>query len=734
MNQPGPARARWRMSRRGFLIGVGGAGALLVGGSLVLDRLRPQAADYVLKRGPGAQNFPATPDLWFEVPLKGQVILYAPKVEMGQGIHTALAQIAAEELEVEVDQLDVRQADTSHGFDGALLLTFASSSVNAVFTPLRQAAATLREMLRNEAAKQLGVPLESVIAQAGTCFDKRKPDHVLDYGTLVSTKQGDWKLPNQSPQLKDRAEFRVIGKTVGKVDMRAKVSGTATYGYDARLPNMLYGAVARPPRYGAALAHAEPGSAPQQPGVVKVVIDRTANFAGVVADTRTRARRAISQLDLRWEGGTTVNQDEIDRMVTAGGFGGAVIQRRGDVGTALHNAAVVTAEYRTPFAAHAHLEPLAALADVQADRVEIWASTQNPNLVVDGIRAVLGRERTVIVHPTLLGGGFGRKAGQSTAVEAARLSLAVGQPVHVGWTREEDLRHGFFRPPTHIVLRGALDADNHVRVIEQATASGDILWPFGEIPGGDLSRTLLGFDPGVLIGQLSHYDVPNYQVTNYQIRLPVPTGPWRGLGLVANTFALESFMDELAFSAKTDPVAFRLRHLPSTAEGQRLKKVLEAVAARAGWSSQLPPGRARGVACSFDVNTAVAQIAEVSVLDGAILIHRVTAAVDPGLVVNPQGAASQAKGSIVMGLSSTLHERLTLEDGMIRESNFSAYPLLTLRETPQIDVLLLESGDTPYGMGEPVIGPTAAAVANAVFALTGQRLRSLPLKLQTPQS
>jgi isoquinoline 1-oxidoreductase beta subunit len=715
--------------RRRFLIGAGSAGALLLGGWVALDRVRPRAANFVLERGTGEQPAPATPDLWFAVPPTGAVVFYAPKIEMGQGIHTALAQIAAEELALEVAQLDVRQADSAHGFDGAVLFTFGSSSVSALFTPLRAAAATLREMLRAEAARQFAVPLEAIVAARGACFPQGDPARVLSYGALVAAKQGAWELPAQPPLLKTRAAFQVIGQPVERVEMRAKLLGTATYGYDARLPGMLYGAVARPPRYGARLAHAAPGTAAQQPGVVRVMIDQAANFAGVVADTRTRARAALSRLDLRWEGGTTVSQDEIDRMVTVGGVGGATIRRVGDAEGALRNRQIITAEYRTPLAAHAHLEPLAALADVQAERIELWAPTQYPDSVIASIHAALGQERAVTVHPTLLGGGFGRKAGQSAAVEAARLSAAVGRPVHVGWTREDDLRHGFFRPPTHTVLRGAVDATGQIVAIDQATASGDILWAFDAIPGGDVTRALLGFDPGVLIGQFLHYELPNYRVTNQQVRLPVPTGPWRGLGLYANTFALESFIDELAHAAQIDPLVFRLRHLPSTTEGQRLRRALETAAERAGWGTPTPADRARGIACSVDVNTVVAQVAEVSIQNGAIQVHRVTVAVDPGLVINPQGASSQAQGSIVMGLSSALHERLTVQDGMIRESNFTAYPLLTLRETPLIDVVLLESGDTPYGLGEPVIGPVAAAVANAIFALTGQRLRALPLAL-----
>ncbi|MFB9992653.1 molybdopterin cofactor-binding domain-containing protein [Deinococcus oregonensis] len=724
MSPPSPD---WQVTRRRVLIGLGGAGTLLVGALIGLDRGRPAIVNLIEERGTGPQNAPTTPDLWFEITPE-HLVFYSPKVEMGQGIHTALAQIAAEELEVSPSQLDVRQAPSSRGFDGRVMFTFGSSSVNALYTPLRQAAATLREMLRAEAARQLDVPANQLSASGG-CFFVRGGRRFLSYGDVVAAKQGEWTVPDAPPILKEKAAFTTIGRSIPRVDVRAKLLGEATYGYDARVPGMLYGAVARPPRYGARLSFAAPGQVQRAPGVVQVVIDLAANFAGVVADTRTQARAAVEQLNLRWEGGTTINQDELERLVTADEAGAVVLRRRGNVGTALRRGTLVEAQYRTPLAAHAHLEPLAALAQVQGKEVKVWVPTQYPERIIQDVQATLGRGYNVTVYPTLLGGSFGRKAGQSAAPEAARLSAAVGRPVHVGWTREEDLRHGFFRLPTHTVLRGSVDGRGRILGVEQFSASGNIVWNFEDMPGGILTQNLLGFDPGVLIGRFLPYDLPNYRVVNKQVKLPVLTGPWRGLGLLPNTFALESFVDELAHAAGVDPLAFRLRHLPQTREGRRFRRVLETAAQRSGWGTAAPPGRARGIACCMDVHTAVAQVAEVSVEQGQIRVHRITAAVDPGFVVNPQGATLQATGSIVMGLSSALKEQIQVRGGMMQTANFDTYPLLTLAETPEINVVLVESGEIPYGMGEPVIGAVAPAVANAVFALTGTRTRTLPLAL-----
>lgn len=712
------------VTRRRVLIGLGsGAGLLVVGVPLALTAGRPALVEFIEENGTGPQDAPRNPDLWFEVTPAG-VTFFVPKVEMGQGIHTALAQIAAEELEVTPEQLTVRQADTARGYAGGTMFTFGSTSVKALYRPLREAAATLRELLREEAARQLGVPAARLTAAGGSFFVAGSRERI-PYAQVVAGKQGEWVIPEVAPTLKARRDFKRIGRAMPRTDFRDKVLGTATYGYDARLPGMLFGAVARPPRFGARLVSASAGAAGRQPGVVRVVIDLKAGFAGVVARTRTQARAALPSLDLRWEGGTTASSADLDAQIQAGS--GSVLRRRGNVRAALSGGTVVQTEYRTPLAAHAHLEPLAALADVQAGgRIEVWASTQYPQMVIDDLRGVFGKDREVLVHPTQLGGGFGRKAGQHAALEAARLSAAVGKPVHVGWTREEDLQHAFYRPPTHHVLRGSVGADGRLRGVEQFTAGGDIIWGQTGLP--EFVRDALGFDPGGLAGQFLPYDLPAYRVVNRREALPVPTGYWRGLGVLPNTFALESFMDELAHATRVDPLAFRLRHLGSSGDGGRLRTVLDRAARAAGWGTPVAAGRARGVACCLDLNTASALVAEVSVDGGQVRVHRVTVAVDPGLVVNPDGARLQIQGSVMMALSSALHEELTIQDGRVVESNFDRYRLLPLRDAPEVEVLLIESGEDPQGLGEPVMGPAAAAVANAVFTLTGQRLRTLPLR------
>jgi len=717
MSEPKKKR---KLSRREFLIAMGvTGGGLLLGVKVGLPFARLKVAElFDSGSAPGGLDAEAT--AWFQITPDNTVKLFIPKSEMGQGVHTALAQIGAEELEIEWRQLQVVQAGTGQGLDDSFG-TGGSNSISSLYHPLREAAATLREMLRTEAARQKGLSPNLLIAQNGN-FVIQGSDETISYGETVS-RAGAWKIPETPPPLKPVQDFRFIGQSIPRVDLRDKVLGKAVFGYDRQLPDMLYGAVARPPKIGATLKSAQPGDVTQRPGVVKAVIE--ADFAGVVAETRDQAYSAVNALSLEWETKKIWQQADIDALVTVGSGKGVVIQKEGDPNRIFKELPVITAEYRTPMAFHAHLEPQAATADVKPDRVDVWAATQFPVRLREFIAAAIDRpEDEITITPTYLGGGFGRKIGTEAAVEAARLSAVVGYPVHVGWTRPEDFLNGFLRPPTHHVFRGALKGER-IAALEHQQSSGAVAFPF--VSG--VFKTILGADFGAWRGAMIDYDIPDRSTTAWLPELPIATGWWRGLGLLANTFAVESFLDELAHAAGIDPLAFRIAHLTNSTMDQRRRRVLETAAEKASWGSPLPPGRSLGIATSTDVGTVVAQIAEVSVEDGKIQVHKVTSAVDPGLVINPDGATAQIQGAIIMGLSSTLLEEVRVKDGQLAADNFNSYPLLQMKQTPEIDVVLLESSETPNGMGEPPIGPIAAATANAVYALTGQRLRSLPLKL-----
>lgn len=730
-------RPKSKSSRRTFLISAG-VGALVVGigGKLGWEYLRKNVTAIAEKRAPSAK-VPDEPFAWFTVNADNTIVFHVPKIEMGQGIHTSLAQIAADELDADWNIFRIVQADTAHGFDAATQYTFGSVSVAALFAPIREAAATVRETLRQEAARRLNTTAENIVAKnsvmvLGTDVTKR-----LTYGEIVAGQQGKWTLVKNAP-LKAAKDFTMIGKSIPRVDVRDKVTGRAIYGLDARLPNMLYGAVARPPRYGAKLKSALAGEAATMKGVVKVVIEN--GFAGVVAERRSIARKAAALIQCEWEGGVTQSQDAFDALthVPDDKKDAVAIQEHGSVSEHRADRDVI-AQYQTSIAVHAHLEPQAALADVRfngkiIEGITIFASTQTPSMVCSIVAEALNVDKEkILVKPTYSGGGFGRRMGFDVGVEAALLSRAVGKPVHLGWTREEEMRYGFYRPPTHHLLRGNVGSDGKIAVLEHDIASGDVLLSFASIAGGQVAGAVadaFGVDPGALVGALSEYNIPNLRVLSHRVKLPFLTASWRGLGLMPNVFARESFIDELAHSAKKDPMQFRLEHLPDTELGRRYKAVLEQVKKMSAWSIPPAAGRARGVAFCLQAHTVAAQVAEVSVVDGRLKVHRVWAVVDPGMAVNPNGAVAQMQGAIVMGLSSIFHEKISFKNGIAEAKNFDDYPLLTLPQAPDIVVELMTSSDVPHGMGEVGIGPIAAAVGNALFALTGKRMRELPFALE----
>ncbi len=724
---------RWRLSRRGFLIGMGlTGGGLALGFRLALPELQLMLSEWAERTdastGAPFAMTPNDPFAWFEIGIDGAVRLFLTKVEMGQGVMTSLTQLAAEELRLAPERIQVQQAPTSRFRNPDLFGTAGSTSVLTLFTPLRQAAATLREMLREEAAIRLSVPAEQVEIADGTAFVRANPAQRLPFGELVRGKR-QWEAPREPAPLTPPSAWRYIGQPVPRLDLRDKVTGRAIYGYDARTPGMLYGAVLHPPTLEGRLQRVvSTARAQQTAGVEQVVVD--GSFVGVVAHTRAAAWQAASQIEAEWDFGKRWEQDEIDRIVTVGGPGGVTIQRVGDAPALLQGEDIIAAEYRTPFAIQTPLEAQAALADARADRATIWVSTQAPFLMQQQVALALGmRPDQVEIIPLMVGGGFGRKSfNPEIAIEAARLSRAAGAPVHVAWTRQEELQLGFLRPPTHHRLRGRLEGGRIV-ALEHQQASGDVLFAFA--PG--IAKQIIGNDFGATRGATIRYAIPHRRVVAWRRDLPVRTGPWRGLGLLANTFAVESFMDMLARTAGVDPLEFRLAHLPEDPWGKRMAAVLRAAAESAGWGEPLPAGRARGIACSTDVNTVVAQVAEVSLEEGErIRVHRITLAMDCGLVINPDGVKAQAEGGVMWGVGSALLEEARVSDGRIAALNFDAYPILSLDRAPEVNVILLNTLNElhPHGVGEPPMGPTAAAIANAFFALTGRTLHQMPF---TPQ-
>lgn len=713
---------RRKLTRRDFLMFVGVTGGLYVGIKLgVLPFAQLKLAEFLDSSGGPPSSIEAVPLAWFEIGTDNKVNIYIPKVEMGQGIHTTLAQIAADELDVPWESIRVLNVGTGKGLDDPVG-TSASNSTSSLFPIIRQAGATVREMMRVEGAKQLEVSLNDVVARDGFVVAQNDEALKKSYGEIVQNVK-EWVIPDPLPAMKEASEFRYIGKAMPRVDLLDKVLGKTQYGFDVRLENMAYGAVAMPSKIGATIRDVDASAAETMPGVIRVVVED--DFVGVVAERRDQAWSALDALQIEWSEEKSWEQADIEALVRIGNERGVTVQEEGDVDIYL-NADALAAEYFVPMVYHAHMEPQSAAADVRDDGATVWASTQTPVGVRRAVaRAIEMEEEQVVAIPTFLGGGFGQKVNSVPVVQAARLSKAAGRPVHLGYRRHEDFQNGFVRPPSRSVLRALVNSNGLIEAMEHHQASGQVAFPFLPV----FVSKVMGADFGAYCGAQIRYGIPNKRVQTWLADLPFKTGWWRGLGLLPTLFAIESFMDELAVSIEMDPFQFREVNLPMDADGERMKNVLQVLREKSEWDTPAPEGRARGMAMCFDVGTITACVAEVSVSGKEIRVHKLTGVADAGLIVNPNGATAQMEGGMNMALSSALFEETIVKNGSLTPTSFGAYKFLNNSAAPDIVVELIQSGDEPTGLGEPPLGPVAPAIANAVFALTGQRLRRLPLKL-----
>ena len=714
-----------KISRRKFIVrgGLGTIGVLAVGTYVFRNPIR-RVINGALNTGdtPYLGNT-STPIIWFEVTSDNNIILHSPKVEMGQGTFTGLAQMAADELEVSMEQMQVVHANSISGnMDG--FATGGSTSISTLWVPLRELAATMREMIRNEAAIKMGVSGDELQISNGVFSSDAK---TMTYAEAVKDVS-EWEIPD-TPKLKDFKEYKFIGKPIARVDLKDKVFGTPMYGMDATLPDMLYGAVVRPSAIGAKFIGADISKAENMPGVVKIVKEK--DFVGVVANSQTEAENAKNAIDVEWEVERSWHTSDIEAMIAVGEGEPFVIQKEGKVKRILEDSnEVISAEYKSPIGAHAQLEPNGAVAHVEADKATIMMSTQVVKITRDEIADRIGLDSDQVnIVPTFLGGGFGRRLHTPNGIQAAVLSKAVGKPVKCFFTRKEEFQNDTFRPPTHHVLKAKLDSNGLIEAIEHNVSSGDVAFGSPMLPG--IAEPILGADLGAWRGGMIQYEgIPNYRTISWRKKLPFATSWWRSLGLLANTFAVESFIDELAIAAKKNPIDFRLAQIQDDDRGFRLKEVIKAAAEKSGYTDEVINDRAMGFAASTDVNTPCAQVAEVSIENNEIKVHKVTCAMDPGLVVNPDQVRSQCEGSIIMGISASMFEKMEVENGELTPTIYGPYQMATMRHAPkEIDVVLLQNSDVPGAVGEPPLGPIGAAVANAVYRLTGQRLREMPLKL-----
>jgi isoquinoline 1-oxidoreductase subunit beta len=717
-----PKKKGW--SRRKFLVrSAAGVGIIIGTGYLTRPLWRRYLAGMANTLEAPYSGNTKDPSLWFEITTDNEVILYSTKVEMGQGTFTGLAQLAAEELEIDVERIRVIHAPTESGNKDPFA-TGGSTSISSLWQPLRELAATTRQMLIEHAAPIMGVEVSGLTAKNGQIEGSGKS---MTYGDIAA-QVTEWEVP-KTPELKDPATYAFIGKPVARVDLRDKVVGEPIFGLDATMPDMLFGSVVRPERIGSTFKVADISKAEGMPGVVKIIQED--DFVGVVANSYMEAELAKQAIEVEWDSERNWEIEDIEAMIKVGEGNPVTIQKSGGPKRILDNEEnVITSEYTSPAGAHAQLEPNGALAYVEDDKATIMISTQVIDLTQGEVAKRLGMKKEQInLVPTFLGGGFGRRLHTPHAVQAAVMSKAVGKPVKITFNRKEEFQNDTFRPPTHHVMRGVLGQDGLIKAIEHNVSSGDVM--FGSPMFPDIAQPILGADVGAWRGGMIQYRaIPNYRAISWRVKLPFATSWWRSLGLLANTFAIESFMDELAEQANMDPVAFRLKQIQDDEAGNRLKAVIETCAERAGYRNEASNGRAMGFAASTDANTPCAHVAEVSIENGDIRVHKVTCVIDPGLAVNPDQVRAQCEGSIIMGMSAAMYEAMTVRDSQLQPTIYGPYRMALMRDTPkEIDVVILENADAPGAVGEPPLGPIGAAIANAAYRLTGERLRSMPLVL-----
>ncbi len=586
----------------------------------------------------------------------------------------------------------------------------------------RKSAAAARAMLMQAAADQWGVPVESVDTEPGVVVH-RPTGRRLAYGQLVDHAQA---LPvPQNPKLKTPDKFRYIGKNLHRLDGPEKATGRGIYGMDVQVPGMLVASIERAPVVsGGTVQSVDATAAKAVPGVKHVV--QVTHGVAVVADRFSNALAGRRALKITWDTGpmAQVSSAQISAdYATASKQAGEVARKDGDVEKALGSGGrTLEAVYEVPFLDHACMEPMNATAHVTPDACTVWAPTQNPG----GTQATAAKltglpAEKVTVNTTLLGGGFGRRGEIDYIVDAVETAKAVGVPVKVMWTREDDMQHGFYRPATYNVFRGALDESGAPVAWSHRIVGPGILAQKGRMPANTT------IDPAAVAGARDlPYAIPNLQVEWLNKDFGVPVGFWRSVGSSQNAFITESFVDELAHLAGKDPFEFRRDLL---GKSPRHKAVLELAAARANWGAPLPAGRGRGIAVAFSYGSYAAHVIEASVAaDGTVRVHRVVCAVDCGIAVNPDQVKAQMEGGAVYALTAALYGQITIDKGAVQQSNFNNYPMLRINEMPVVETHIHDSGEAPGGLGEPGVPPVAPALCNAIFALTGKRIRTLPIR------
>lgn len=695
------------------------------------------------------------PNAYVSITPGNVVRLWVTRSEMGQGVRTILPMMLAEELEADWNTIQLEQAMPGGRFRGIRLRTSGSGSTEGTYNALRKAGATAREMLIAAAAERWQVDRSACHAAGGNVVHDAT-GRKLSFGELALAAAQ--QKPEENPRLKDPKEFCLIGKPIKRTDGAAIVSGRARYGLDVQVPGMMVAVLARCPFLGGKVVSFDQRQALAVAGVRHVVPVTTGIATGVavVGDHTWSAIQGRDALRVKWDPGPNHDFDS-DRfareMEDALKQEGYFVRNDGDAVAALNLAARnLEAVYEFPFQAHAPVEPMNCVADVRSDSCEIWAPTQCPEVVLSETATMLGLPQdSVKVHITLLGGGFGRRLFADYVPEAVEISRAIGKPVQVVWTRSDDMRHGFFHPMDIERIAGGLDANGRpVAWLQRSIGSNLSMIGF---PSEEQKKNpRLYFNNGSPWGSFDNpYNFPNLKADFVPLNSPVPTGPWRAVEYPPTVFARESFLDEMAHLAGQDPLDFRLRLLEpgnilevgdAKIDRSRLARVLQVAAEKANWKTPLARARAgthantkdrlwgRGIACNvYDEDSFMAQVVEVSVgrEAGDIRLHRIVCATDCGLVINPSGIEGQVESGVTWGLSATLHGKIDFKNGAAVQENFSDFEVIRMHELPELETHIVASDHPPGGFGETAVPPIAPAVANAIFAATGKRLRRLPI-------
>ena len=700
-------------SRRGFLKG-GAAAALSLSFTLPTTFGRAQAAV-----APAA----FAPNAWLRITSDNRVTVICGSAEMGQGVLTAIPMLMAEELDADWSEIHVEQAPADPAFNNSMFGTQAtggSTTVRAHWEPVRKAGAAAREMLVAAAASRWKVPASECRTEAGQV--SHPSGRKASYGSLAAAAS---RLPvPTAPVLKDAKMFRILGKPARRLDTPAKVNGTAKYGMDVQVPGMLVAVMARAPQVGAKLTQFNAAKAKAVKGVEQVIT--LPQGVAVLATGYWAAKKGRDALDITWDLGAAadLSSAKVSAMLADGAArADALAKDTGSTHDAAANGAVtLNAHYEVPYLAHACMEPMNCTAWVRGDEVEIWAGTQSQGPA----QGILGQVAQVApakvkIHTMMLGGGFGRRFAPDFASDATLLSKISGKPVKLIYSREDDMTAGYYRPASVVNFEGALDAQGRATMLKASVGSPSIMAASGfmKIPENRVDEFAM---EGIADNP---YDIENMRLAYGRTEPGPQVWFWRSVGHSQNIFFMESFMDEMAAAAKQDPYEFRRSLL---GKQPRYQGVLELAAQKAGWGQPLAPGLFRGIAVAQSFGTYVAEVAEVSVAaDGTPKVHRVVAAVDCGMTVNPTIIARQIESSVVFGLSAALYGKITFRDGRVEQSNFHDYPVLRMSEMPEVEVHILASTEKPGGIGEPGTPPIAPAVTNAIFAATGKRLRQLPI-------